>query len=169
MMRLIGAVLVAAGGAWLGLQAAETLHRRVREVRQMAQGLAWLESELELNAPPLAELLAQGSRRSRGPARVLFQDCARGLERLDEEEFSHLWRRLVEERTELGPEGQAVLIPLGDTLGRYETERQRACLSAASRQLEELAGRLERESRGRSRVYEALGLSGGVFLVILLL
>ena len=69
----------------------------------------------------------------------------------------------------LSPEGQAVLLPLGDTLGRYGEDRQREALSAACRRLEELAGRLEADSRCQGRVYQALGLSGGAFLVILLL
>ncbi len=169
MIRLVGAVLVAAGGACLGFQAAAGLRKRGRAVRQMEAGLALLERELELNAPPLSRLLERGAAHSGGPARALFQDCVRGLDSLDQEDFPSLWRRLAGERTELTAEGQAVLMPLGDTLGRYEVDRQREALSAAGRQLEELAARLEADSRRQGRVYQALGLSGGAFLVILLL
>lgn len=169
MMRLIGAVLVAAGGAALGFQAAAGLGRRVRALEEMCQGLALLERELELNAPPLSRLLERGAERSRGPAEELFRGCLRGLDRLDREDFSTLWRRLVSGCRALGNEGQAVLDPLGDTLGRYDGERQREALSAARRRLEELSARLEEDSRRRGRVYQALGLSGGAFLVILLL
>ena len=169
MIRLIGAALVAAGGAWLGYLAAKELRGQVRAVRQMAEGLALLERELELSAPPLSRLLERGAAHSQGPARGLFQGCARGLDRLDREDFSSLWRRMVRERTELTPEGQAVLLPLGDTLGRYDGERQREALAAVRRRLGELAGRLEADSRRQGRVYQVLGLSGGAFLVILLL
>lgn len=169
MMRLMGAVLVAAGGAALGFQAAAGLRSQVRALGEMSQGLALLERELELSAPPLPRLLERGAEHSRGPARALFQGCVRGLDSLDREDFSTLWRRLVREQTGLPAEGQAVLLPLGDTLGRYEGERQREALSAARRRLEELAARLEEDSRRRGRVYQALGLSGGAFLVILLL
>ena len=169
MIRLMGAALVAAGGALLGFQAAAGLGRRVRSVREMEAGLELLERELELSAPPLPRLLERGAEHSRGPARALFQGCVRGLDSLDREDFSTLWRRLVREQTGLPAEGQAVLLPLGDTLGRYEGERQREALSAARRRLGELAGRLEADSRRQGRVYQALGLSGGAFLVILLL
>ena len=169
MVHLLGAVLVAAGGALLGCQAAAGLRKRGRAVRQMEEGLALLERELELSAPPLSRLLERGAAHSQGPARGLFQGCAQGLDRLDREDFSSLWRRMVRERTELTPEGQAVLLPLGDTLGRYDGERQREALAAARRRLGELAGRLEADSRRQGRVYQALGLSGGAFLVILLL
>ena len=169
MIRLIGAVLVAAGGAFWGFQAAAGLRRRVRALRQMEDGLSLLERELELNAPPLAHLLERGASRSEGPARILFRGCLQGLDRLDRETFSHLWRRLLGELSELSPEGQAILLSWGDTLGRYEAERQREAIAAARRRLEELSARLEADSRRQGRVYQALGLSGGAFLVILLL
>ena len=169
MIRLMGAVLVAAGGAYLGFQAAAALRRRVRALRQLEAGLALLERELELNAPPLSRLLERGAARSEGPAKALFEGCLQGLDRLDREEFSCLWRRLAEEQAGLPPEGRAILSALGDTLGRYEAPRQREALSAARRRLEELAARLEADSRRQGRVYQALGLSGGAFFLISLL
>lgn len=169
MMRLMGAVLVAAGGSLLGFQAAAGLRSRVRALVEMSEGLALLERELELNAPPLSRLLERGAARSQGPAKALFQGCLQGLAHLDREDFSALWRRLVSGCAALGAEGQAVLNPLGDTLGRYDVERQREALAAARRRLEELSARLEEDSRRQGRVYQALGLSGGAFLVILLL
>lgn len=169
MVRLMGAALVAAGGAALGFQAAAGLRKQVRALEEMSQGLALLERELELNAPPLSRLLERGAKRSQGPAEELFRDCLQGLDHLDREDFSSLWRRLVSGCHALGSEGQTVLFPLGDTLGRYDGERQREALAAARRRLEELSARLEEDSRRRGRVYQALGLSGGAFLVILLL
>ena len=169
MIRLIGAALVAAGAGWLGFQAAGSLRRRVGAIRQMAEGLSLLERELELNAAPLPQLMALGAAQGEGPARELFQGCLQGLDRLDREDYPSLWRRLAAQRQELGPEGQALLLPLGGVLGRCAGQRQLERLSAARRALEELAGRLEEDSRRQGRVYQVLGLSGGAFLVILLL
>lgn len=169
MIRLIGAVLAASGGALLGIQAAAELRGQVRTLDQLEAGLALLERELELNLPTLPRLLERGAAHSEGAARELFQNCVRGLDCLDREDFSALWRRLVGELSALVPEGQAILSPLGDTLGRYEVQRQLEALSAARRRLKELSARLETDSRRKGRVYQALGLSGGAFLVILLL
>ena len=56
-----------------------------------------------------------------------------------------------------------------DALGRCGADRQLEALSSARRRLEALSARLEADSRRQGRVYQALGLSGGAFLVILLL
>ena len=53
MVHLLGAVLVAVGGALLGFQAAAGLRKRGRAVRQMEEGLALLERELEKAKPKL--------------------------------------------------------------------------------------------------------------------
>ena len=169
MIHLVGAALVAGGCGWLGFQAAEDLRKKARSLRQMAQSLLLLERELELGEPPLQQLLERVAERSSGPAKELLEECRRGLLRLECEDFSSLWRRQVESREVFGKEGQAILLPLGDLLGRYDGRAQGAGAAAARRALEELAGRLEEERRHRGRVYQALGLSGGAFLVILLL
>lgn len=169
MVHLIGATLLAAGCGYLGFQAAENLRRKSRSLRQMAQALALVEGELELGSPPLGQLLERVANRSSGPAKRLMEACVQGLDRLDREDFSTLWRRQVAGLEELGEEGRAALSPLGDILGRYDGQAQREGTQVVRRALEKLAQRWEEERRRQGRVYQVLGLSGGAFLVILLL
>ena len=88
---------------------------------------------------------------------------------LEEEALSQAWRRLVSGLGELGEEGRTCLLPLGDALGRCGGEEQRQAAEVLRRRLEELAVRTDGERRRLGKVYQALGLSGGAFLVILLL
>ena len=169
MLRMTGAVLVAAGAAWLGFQAAAGLRSRTRAIRDMAGGLAVLERELELNAPPLSRGVGPGAAPTPRVAGARFNASPQRRDTLPHESVAERGRRLPGRLSQLGREGQAVVAPLGDTLGRYDGERQREALAAARRRLEELAAQTEEDSRRMGRVYQALGLSGGAFLVILLL
>ncbi len=169
MVRGLGAALLAAGCAWVGFRAAAGLLGRVRALEDMAAGLLLLEQELELDSPPLPLLLERLSERVRGPAAALFAQCRAGLDRLDEEEFSAQWRRFVLERRELGEEGQRCLLPLGDTLGRCGGAAQQRAVEAAIRRLDGAIAGAREEARQQRTLYQALGLSGGAFLVILLL
>ena len=95
MMRLMGAVLVAFGAAWLGLTAAEELGRKVRRLEQLSIGLELLERELWERGSPLPQVMEALSSRTAEPARTLFARCARACTQLELEPFSDAWRRLV--------------------------------------------------------------------------
>ena len=169
MVRMLGAVLVAAGCGWLGLQGAWTLRARARAAEGMAAGLALLEGELELGAPPLPRLLERAARRAAGPARELFLRCAGELDRLEEEPFAALWRRWTAQCAGLSRESREALLPLGDLLGQREGRAQAEGIARVRRHLEDIAAREREDSCRQGRVFQALGLSGGAFLVILLL
>ena len=135
MVRLLGATLVAAGCGWMGFRAAAALKSQVRALEDMADGLSLLAQEMELDEPPLPELMERLARRCRGPAKLLFRDCRQALDRLEEEDFSRAWRKLAAERQELGEEGRQALLPVGDILGRCgcEAPRRGAATAADSR------------------------------------
>ena len=158
MVRLLGAVLVAGGAAWTGLSAAEGLKRRVRALDALVDGLSLLEQELELDSPPLPELMERLIPRSAGPARALFQGCRESLERLS-------WEPLPG----LDGETRRTLEPLGDVLGRCDWNEQRRRVDTICRRVDELRVRAEERQRRQGKVYRALGAAGGAFLVILLL
>ena len=169
MIRLAGAALAALGCAWLGLTAAAELGRRVRRLEELSAGLELLERELWERGNPLPEVFCSLSSRTQGAARALFLQGAECCRRLEKVPFSQAWRQSVEGLEGVTPEGRAALAPLGEVLGRYEAGGQREAIQQARAALERARGRAAEERRRMGRVYQALGLSGGGFLVILLL
>ena len=169
MWKLVGAVLVAAGSGWLGLSAAAGLTRRLRAVQSMIVGLELMERELWERGAALPELMAALARRCAQPAAGFFQRCAEGCARLDQVPLGESWRQAVDELELLSLDSRAALLPLGEVLGRYEADSQRQALEHARQTLEREEQRAQEERRRLGRVYQALGLSGGAFLVILLL
>lgn len=169
MWKLVGAVLVAAGSGWLGLSAASGLTGRLRAVQAMIMGLELLERELWEHGTALPELMDALARRCAPPAADFFHKCAQGCAKLDQVPFGESWRQAVDELELLSPEARAALLPLGEVLGRYEADSQRQALEHARQALEREKLRAQEERHRLGRVYQALGLSGGAFLVILLL
>ena len=100
-----------------------------------------------------------------GAARTLFRRC------ISEEErpFAQTWSRAVEAQPALRQEDRQMLAPLGQSLGRYDVPAQVQAVSAVRRTLEEAIAQAEHCRDRQGRVYQVLGLSGGIFLVILLL
>ena len=143
-MKLWGAALTAVGCAALGVRRGQDLKQGVDTLNQLLQGLALL-------------------------ARQLFTDCVTGLARLDERPFARTWEAAVVNLNGLCPEGRELLFPLGQCLGRYDAAAQCQAVKEVCRQLEQLRREKWTDSRRLGRVYQMMGLAGGVFLMILLL
>ena len=141
----------------------------MRRLEELSAGLELLERELWERGNPLPEVFCSLSSRTQGAARALFLQGAECCRRLEEVPFSQAWRQSVEGLEGVTPEGRAALAPLGEVLGRYEAGGQREAIQQARAALERARGRAAEERRRMGRVYQALGLSGGGFLVILLL
>ena len=169
MVKLLGSVLVAASAAWFGFRAAERLRGQLRAMDELAAGLSLLEQELELSAPELSVLMERVSRRSRGAARTLFESFGTALSGERDGCAAVLWEKCVTRTEELIPEGKACLAPLGEILGRYDSREQRICVAAVRRRLENLREREGARCESRCRTCRAVALSGGAFLIILLI
>ena len=168
MMKLIGAVLVAAGGTALGLCAAERLKSRERALDEICQGLQLLEQELLLDCPPLEELFERLTGCTEGTSRTLFERCAVEL-RQRRKSVPQLWQEAVWNCTELGPEGCAGLAGLGNFLGRSDCEHQQEAVEQVRLRMDELRRRAGQNRREKEKLFQILGVSGGTFLAVLLL
>ena len=142
MIRMLGAVCLAAGPVWLGMSAAAELAHRERALGALCAGLELMERELALRLTPLPQLMEELAHRTEEPARRLFSACRRALDGLERETFAHAWRRLTDQ------------LPVSP---------------GARRELEGLRARAGEERLRLGKVYGALGVTAGAFLVILLL
>ena len=169
MIRLLGALLTAGGGAFLGLSAARRLKRRARVLRQLAGALEQMDREVAFRLTPMPRLMEQLAAWPE-PVGTLFANCRKGMEALGEQSLAEIWRRALAE-TDLDLEGRAaaVLDELGEVLGRFEESGLRSALARAGAELAR-EGELAREDgEKRGRMYQVLGLAWGGLLVILLL
>lgn len=170
MMKLMGAALLTAGCAALGLGAASRLDGRARDLRELAAGLEALQRELGWRLSPLPEALREAAGESRGRAAQFFRHCARGAERLDGTAFQQVWQAGLEgSQLRLDREDRALLEQLGPVLGRYDGDSQRKALELAAAGLGRQQARAAEDRRRLGRVYGVLGVTAGLFLAILLI
>ena len=170
MLRLLGAVLLTGGAGALGFGAAARLNRRVHMLRLFTEALERMERELSFRLTSIPELFALLADHLSPPVGTFFARCRGSLFRLGEERLEDLWQNaLVESDLELEPEEQQILETLGGILGRYDSEGQTQALALAREQLEQCLDAAVSERARMGKVYGALGLAAGAFLVIVLL
>ncbi|MCI8915804.1 MAG: stage III sporulation protein AB [Oscillospiraceae bacterium] len=170
MRRLIGAALVTAGCAALGLGGAARLGGRVRDLGELAAGLDVLRRELGWRLAPLPEALELAARCVRGPAAAFFAQCAGGAGRLEGRAFQQVWQEGLEDGALRLREGdRAALARLGPVLGRYDSDSQLQALDRTAAGLRRLQEEAEDDRRRLGRVYAVLGVTAGLLAAITLL
>ncbi len=169
MTRILGAVLTAGVCAWMGDRRAGQLKRRVDTLDSLITAFLGMERELSGCLTPLPGLMERMADCTTPPVRWLFQGAKKALERLEVEEFSVAWGRLVQEIPDLAQEDRRIVCSLGSVLGRYDGGRQGEAVAHACRELERNREQAEQDFRRLGRVYRTVGAVCGGFLLILLL
>ena len=170
MLRLAGAVLLAAGPALIGFHAAGRLARRPRLLRELIAALEQMEREISFRLTPLPELFLRLAEEYSGPVGTLFGCCVRDMDDLGQRSLSQIWRQALGEASlDLDGRGLRALEELGEVLGRYDGDGLQGALRQACGELTAAAEEAERERDQKGRMDQVLGLTSGAFLVILLI
>ena len=166
MLRWTGAALVWMGCIAWGLSAAAEGRMQLRLLEDLVHSLAIAERELTLNRTALPDLMRQLASRAVPQSAQLFQRCADSME--TGESFIKAWDSGVAQLP-LSREDNALLLGLGQVLGRYEDRGQGEAVAAIRRGLEDRLALVRQQIRSSARVYTALGTAAGGFLALILI
>lgn len=170
MMRLTGAMLIAAGTAALGLAAVARLEGRVRDLRSAIAGLEGMRLALTSCLAPLDEMLSAAAEAAEGRAGAVFSYCGEEIKKSGRQRFAALWNAALEELPLCLEEPDLeALRPLGGVLGRYDGDSQAQALERCISLLEGQLDNAVEQRRSQGKVYGAVGISVGLFLAILLI
>ena len=169
-MRLFGALLILSAAVGTGLCLSDHSRRRLRALEDFSAALALIAGELSLRNSPLPELLEKASVESTGQAKAFFTALNNTLSLLGEYPFSRLWERALNESCPVLPQkAQYELKQLGNSLGRYDLDRQLSDLASAGQRLEQMAMQAAGEYAQLRKLGPGLGAASGLLLAILLL
>lgn len=169
-MKWLGAALILLGSFWMGASLIQKMDRRTRTLRALTAALDILTHELDFSLPAMPDWLEAAAGRSPEPVSAFLRSCARRLRRQEGQPMTKIWSGAAQQcLSDLKSCDMQALLTVGQVLGRYDATSQRDTLTAARRQLEELAVQAAQERRRCGKVYGTLCGAGGMLLVILLL
>ena len=155
---LAGKALLFLGCTALGVLRGQGLRQRAACLQAFRRVLA-----------ALAQLMAGAQEGSQGPVADFFQACRQAFTAGGRESWADSWATALEATPlPLTPEDRRLLREAGDVLGRYDGESQRAALEALLARLEDQGAQAQAEAHRLFRVYLALGVTAGLFCLILL-
>ena len=168
MTGTVGKLLLLCACGAAGWERGRRRLRRAACLRQFQRELAAMERDMMFAGLPVAGLLRKASE-SGGEAAAFFAACREDFIGSGCASLADSWRR-ASDRTELPlePSDRALLAGAGGILGRYDGETQSRAMEGLQRQLASAAEEAEEEAKRLFRVDAALGITAGLFLVLLL-
>ena len=167
-MKFLGALLIVAAGAALGISKYLALKKRADTLSSLLSALEQMRGEITLRLTPLPELTRLLSERGNATVRVFFARLSDALEHLDEAGFSEHWEAALPILVPLSEEDLNVLRPLGAILGRFDAKEQEAALSRAISELGARASQARAALPASAKLYIGLGLGFAAMLAVAL-
>ena len=172
MVKMIGAVLVLTSAYALGCLFALKLKEQERWMKEIKLALFLLQGELEYRQLPLPDALERAGNHQRGCLEVFFKNMSMELNKREGIPLKELWKRQSEQflkNSPLSREQREEFGELGVCFAETDKETRKQTLNFYLNRLEEELKVLRETGGEKEYLYRALGMLGGMFLVILTL
>ena len=172
MLKIAGACMIVAAASGIGMSFGADLKRRCRELRMLKQLVYMLRGEIKYTKTPLPEAFVHISVRLPAPFGPFLAGVAKEMGMADGRTFGELWRAQIQAALSgscLSRLDKEQLGTLGEVLGYLDLEMQLSAIDLYLEQLENGIREAQSSIASKQKLYQSLGVAGGIFLVILLI
>ena len=168
MQKAIGIVMVVLAPSLMGFSRTLKLRSRAGFLADFIPVLGIMRAEICTRLTPLPELMEQLSTSAPSSCREFFAGLYKGIERLSEICFSQVWTDGVKSlrKTVLADEELEIINSLGASLGRYDSQEQKASIDAVIARLSVLAEEARAQCIVQGKLWTGLGAAMGIILAI---
>lgn len=172
MTKIIGALLIISATSLWGVRMANGFKDEYRQIQYIQKILWQIKSRIGYTRADLGEVFLQVARELREPYKSWLMDISLELERNDGRLIAQVWREQTKEKLSSSglPEIEIQrMAQVGDCMGSADIELQMKNLELYISELEQSMNEMRPEIQEKVRVYHWLGVTGGVFISVLLL
>lgn len=171
MTKLLGAMLVIAASAGIGYMTGLDYQKYLDELRYLRMIMLQIKGEISYTRGALLEVFERTAGRVKEPYSSWFMHMSRTLEERSKQSFSRIWTSCIEsdlKQTRLKREDIEDLKQTGISLGYLDVSMQVGMLELYLERLELKIHQIQAEVTSKRRVWNCLGVLGGIFLTIML-
>jgi len=169
-VKIIGIILTLGASTALGLYLASLGAFRQQDLLEIKKALLILKSEIEYIATPLPQAMANIAARTASPIAQLFAYFANSLKQNEDGETAYrLWISAIEahkKRAFLHEEDWEIIGNFGKTLGYLDKQMQVDSIHFTIDYLDAQISQLQESNAKNKRMYQSLGVIGGILLLV---
>ena len=169
-IKIVGMILTLGASTALGLYLASLGAFRRQDLMEFKKALLILKSEIEYIAAPLPEAMANIAARTAQPLARLFADFAQNLKQNEDGETAYrLWLSSINAHKKeafLKEEDWEIIGNFGKTLGYLDKQMQIDSINFTIDYIDSQAAELQESNEKNQRMYQSLGIIGGILLLV---
>lgn len=172
VQKLIGSIMIVAAGTGIGFLSGMDLQKYLAEIQCLGQIFLMLKSEITYTKAPLGEAFWNIGNRVPGNYGIWLQELSKRLEKKSGNTFLQLWKETIDvflKDTRLKKSDLEKLKAMGMHMGYLDEEMQLGTIGLYLEELNEEIKRTREELAMKRRLYNCLGVMGGIFLAVVLI
>lgn len=170
MQKAAGMILIVAAAAGMGFSKSLELVRRERNLRGILRMVVLLKGEIRYGNASLHDAFLGVSGKLTGELSDFLRETAERMQASAGVPFGELFRRCAEEKLDgfiLSAEEREAFFSLGGHLGYLDLAMQLKQLEVYEEELETSVKKLRGELPEKKKIYQSLGVMGGLLLALL--
>ncbi len=172
ILKIIGVLVVTASSSLLGIYYSFHETYRINDLNEMKKALTILKSEIQFSGSALSEAFLNVAERILNPVSDIFLEMSKKLAQKNGRSVDTLWTETLEEKkaqTYLSTEDIALLSSFGKTLGYLDKTMQLNSIELTIDSIEKKIDMLSQTKNKTKRMYQSLGVLGGLLVAIILI
>ena len=171
MQKFIGVILIIVASAGIGYQKGIYLSRSLEEMQELQRIFLMLRSEVEYTNTPFREAFFRIGDRTAGKYQRWMFRLAESLNERNGQNFLELWKETLSEyqkETDLDRKNWELLMNMGANMGYADRVMQLGAIDLYLEQLKLHIRQMQEEIPERRRIFNCLGVMGGIFVAVVL-
>lgn len=165
MQKLIGSILIIFACSAIGFEKSYEMQLHLKELETLKNVFVLLKKEIQYTRVPLAELFLKISKKMEGGCSCWLEELSQKLYGCEQGTFQDVWGDSLKKffrESKLTKTEKEELHQLGKSIGYIEG------VDLYLDQLEISIQRTREELKNKKKMYQSIGILGGIFLVIVL-
>lgn len=172
MLKILGSLCIMASTTLWGASAARQLRRNYEQMRMLEQLLNRLRSEILYSRSCLGDIFAKIGPDLDGPFQLWVYQMHEKIQKKEGDSFSVIWKETIQaclSESGIPQRDRLRLQEIGGQLGDADLEGQIRAIELYLNELKRSMEDMRNELRSKEKLCHCLGVTGGIFIVILLL
>lgn len=171
-MKIIGSICIITASTLMGFSYSGHLAGRITDLRLVHRLLLMLRGEVEYASSTFSEAFSSMRGRFEEPWKGFLTEVSVRLDSLEGQTFGTIWKEMVVlhlSDCDLTSKDIELLVQFGDQMGYLDKTMQLNTIDSYSNQISEEIKTLQSQLPVKCRLYNTLGIIGGIFLTIVIL